>query len=456
MLKKVRISFLYIFFTGIVIIIVIYLINICKINEMYNYKYNVESQVVLRKFPFPYRAALSICSDLDGTTTIDEFLEIQRFLHSKEMTGMGKGVNLEIGGSFFMYEPPTDSISYFYGGPEYQKLVIELVKAGYIDFLHSYGKKNDFTRNDAVFSLDVLNKKKCKVDIWVDHTNTPDNFGDDRTLGFGDHVGTPTYHADITLAYGIKFVWLGRVTMITGQSVPITPMTFISIFDSDHPYESFTNIGKEFAKNILAQFGSKKYAMHKKNELIRITRLDDGQKVYEFMRYDNYWKGVGRGAYSKPMADVISKEHLDYLKNVGGYMVVYTHLGMNAGCAQYIPEKTQNALRLLADEYRNGNIYVTTTSKLLNYYINQKYLNWSYKLKDNATIISVYTVNDEVFGSFIPTINDLQGITFYVPNTNKTRIFIGKKEIKTIQRNKPDHTGKESVTIPLVYMRFPL
>jgi hypothetical protein len=39
----------------------------------------------------------------------------------------------------------------------------------------------------------------------------------------------------------------------------------------------------------------KKYAIHKNNNLVKIKTLDDGQRVYEFMRFDNCWQGLSNG-----------------------------------------------------------------------------------------------------------------------------------------------------------------
>jgi len=432
----------------------IYLINIYNIDQSYYQVYNTKDKVALRKFPYPYKAALTISSDIDGTTTKEEFLEIQKFLNTKEETSMGKGVGLEIGNSFVMYAPPTFAFSYFSGNPGNAQIIEKFIRAGYIDFLHSYGEKTDFTRKDAIKAIKELSDNQYKVDVWVDHAKTPDNLGDDRTFGLGDHPESTAYHSDLTLAYGIKFVWLGRVTMVIGQSLPITLKTFSSVYDSRHPVDSLKNMVKEFAKNVLAVFGNKKYAMHKSYDLVRIAKLDDGQKVYEFLRFDNYWKGVATGATSKRLAYVISKRTLDRLKKVNGYMIVYTHLGKNSDSSQVIAKETQIALRDLASEYERGNIYITTTSKLLNYYVNHKYLNWSYKTKDNEIIITITGVEDPVFGSFVPTIQDLQGITFYVPDKDKTRIYINDKEIVNIQRNPPDHRARESITIKKVTGAF--
>jgi len=425
----------------------IYLINIYNINRSYCETYNTKGEVTLRKFPYPYKAAMAICSDIDGTTTVDEFLEIHKFLNTKEMTSMGRGVGLEIGDSFMMYAPPTCAFSYYSANPESAQIIEKFIRTGYIDSIHSYGEKVDFTRKDAIKAIKELSDNGCKVDVWVDHSTTVDNLGDDRTFGLGDHPESSAYHSDITLAYGIKFVWLGRITTVIGQSVPITLKTFSSIYDSRYPVDSLKNMVKESAKNVLAVFGNRKYAMHKSYDLVRIAKLDDGQKVYEFLRFDNYWKGVAEGATSKRLAYVISKRTLERLKEAGGYMVVYTHLGKNSDCSQVIAEETQVALRDLASEYERGNIYITTTSKLLNYYLNHKYLNWSYDIKGDEVVITISGVEDPVFGSFVPTVQNLQGITFYVPDKDKAQIYVGGKEIENIRRNPADYRGRESVTI---------
>ncbi|MFB0527471.1 MAG: hypothetical protein ACETVT_01180 [bacterium] len=431
----------------IVVFIGVYLVNIGNINRSY-YKANTTgNRIALRKFPYPYKAAMTICSDIDGTTTKEEFLEIQKFLNTREQTSMGEGVGLEIGNSFVMYAPPTCAFSYFSGNPGDAQIIRKFIKAGYIDFMHSYGEKMNFTRQDAIKAIEELNNNQCKVDVWVDHAKTPDNLGDDRTFGLGDHPNSIAYHSDLTLAYGIKFVWLGRVTPVIGQSVPISLKTFSSIYDSRHPLHSLINIGKEFAKNVLAVFGNEKYAMHKNYDLIRIAKLDDGQKAYEFLRFDNYWKGVATGATSKRLSYAISQRTLERLKEVGGYTVVYTHLGKNSDSSQVIPKETRVALRDLANEYEKGNIYITTTSKLLNYYVHRKYLNWSYETKGDEIIITISSVEDPVFGSLVPTIQDLQGMTFYVPDKDKARIYISDKEIAELRRNSPDYTGRESVMI---------
>ncbi len=416
--------------------------------QEYRLKYDTDPETALRKFPYPYRAALAICSDIDNTETLEEFLEIEKFLNTTETTDMGKGIGLEIGRSFFFFAPQSEAISYFNSPPEVTESIKKHIKSEQIDVMHSYGEKIDFTRANAAASLKELKNNDLKIDVWVDHYCTPDNFGDEVTFGSGDHPDSTAYHADLTLDYGIKFVWLGRVTMITGQSVPLTTRTFTGIYDPDHPVNSLRNIIKEFGKHVLAVFGNDKYEMHKKNDLVKISTLDDGQKIYEFMRFDNYWKGVSSGANSKDLAYTISKQTLEKLKDNGGFMIVYTHFGQKNDPPEYIPKETQAVFRNLAEEFRTGNIYVTTTSKLLNYFVNHRYLNWSHETNNDEAIITIKNIEDPVFGPYIPTLQQLQGITFYIPDTRSVRIFVNNGEVKKVKINGADFTGRKSVTLP--------
>lgn len=424
------------------------MISLHAINKRYADKCIDSDEVCLRKFPYPFKAALTICNDIDKTATLEEFLEISNFINTKEQTSMGKGIGLPIGNSFFFYEPPNMAITYFSEDSKIPDTINKFIKNGRIDSIHSYGKKYDFTRQDAIVALSALKKNNLKLDVWIDHTLSIDNMGDDVTFGFGDHPDSDAYHSDLTLDYGIKFAWFGRVTMIAGQSVPITFSSFSSIFDREHTFNSFVNISKEFVKNALGMLGNEKYALHYGNDLLQIVELDDGRKLYEFMRFDNHWSGVGNGANSKGLAYSISKKTLNRLKKVGGYMIVYTHFGMNSDCApQFICTETQNALRVLANEFETGNIFVTNTSKMLKYYLVHKYLEWSYENNDESSIVYIKKVNDPVFGEFIPTVEDLEGLTFYVKDANNASIYLNNKIVTHFKKNAADQTGKQSITI---------
>ena len=417
--------------------------------------YDTKSIVGLRKFPYPYKAALAIASDIDSTNTVEEFIEIQEFLNTKNITNMGEGVGLEIGNSFFMFHP-TDKFSYFSTKDRDKIIIRKFIEAGYFDCLHSWGDGYK-DRNDAKIALNELKKYNLNIKVWINHSDARSNIGRGPSSNLGDNRDTKYYHADLTIPYGIKYVWMHSLTSIIGQATPITFTTFFGSFDSSYSLQSIRHIVKSLVKNILSIFRlwQSKYSLHANNDLIKIVKLKDGQKVYEFLRYDSHPDGIGYGATSKAMAYNLSEKVFRQLKKVRGYGILYTHFGKNKDCPQKICEETQRALRNLEKEYRKGEIYVTTTSKLLNYYINHKYLKYSYIENSNEVSIEIHNVEDPVFGKFVPSLEELQGITFYVPKGKSVRIFIDGKEIKNIIMNQADEINQESVTIPFKFCNYP-
>jgi hypothetical protein len=433
---------------GILLLLGWHQIVLLEVRKEYEEDFKTIDDVYIRKFPFPFKAAVAICSDIDMTGTMEEFVEIQRFLNTKEMTIMGQGVGLQIGNSFLMYEDPKHTISYFNSGSDVAAEIGKYIKSGAIDVMHSFGRKKEFSRDHAIQAIAELENNNLKVDVWVDHATASNNMGDDVTFGTGDHPDSDTYHADLTIRYGIKYAWLGRVTMIIGQEVVPDLEQFYQIFDSAHYVKSISNMVKELAKHYLSFLGSKKYSMHAKNRLVEIKQLDDGQKIYEFIRFDNHWDGVSTGANSKNLGYILSEKSIQRLKSRSGYMIVYTHLGMNDGCKDVICEEAVNSLRLLEKEFRDGEIFVTTTSKLLNYYIVSKYLNWVIDKKNNDLIrITILSVEDPVFGSFIPSMQQLEGITFCIPKNKKIEMYLGQEEIHSVKVNSNDQKNQASISI---------
>ena len=64
--------------------------------------------------------------------------------------------------------------------------------------------------------------------------------------------------------------------------------------------------------------------------------------------------------------------------------------------------------------------------------------------------IKVLGVHDPLTGKdFLPDMDLLQGITFYVSDPEKTRVFLHKEEVKNLKKNPPDHTGRRSIMFPL-------
>ncbi|MHA1381236.1 MAG: hypothetical protein ACTSRG_22955 [Candidatus Helarchaeota archaeon] len=391
----------------------------------------------LRKFPYPYKAALSICSDIDGTDTYKKFKNIQSF--------MTEEIGIKFTNTFFPYHDDS-YFSLFSGRKGDKDVIIEHIKNGMIDAIHSYGEKRDFSRRDALKALKELEQYNCKLDIWIDHAESRSNFCKYRFIGKGDIPEAKEYHFDLTKNFGIKFIWTERLTRVIGQGVPLSFRSLLKIYDKKYPLDSSINLGKTIAKIILGYFGYIKYNFFKDNELVIISTMRDGQRIYEFIRFNNFYhRDVTRGDTFEDLYYLISKRVLNHLKEIGGYSIIYVHLGKNFNLYSINGKKTIAALYNLKQELERGDIYVDSTSRILNYYIITKFLDWTFEERDHQYYIYIKKINDPVFGEYIPRLEQLENITFYV--SGKAKLFVDNREISKIRYNPPDYRGRNSITI---------
>lgn len=393
--------------------------------------------VKLRKFPYPYKAALTICSDLDYTFTMERFLEMHRHFES---------LGLEMGDTFWMYTNTPGPISYFDGvvlaksGDAEQ--IRELVRAGYLDCLHTYGnfqRTGGFTRELAAAAVEEMERAYMKVDVWVNHGDAynTQNLNNGVASMRGASPGAPEYHIDLTVKYGIKFVWNTEVTDIIGQDRPIRLDEEGPVGWRD-PFATVMTVAK-------AHLGKKTLStLTRENRLLRPMALDDGTRVYVFRRYGT-WAHGGIAA-TRDLIGQLSSETLDTLVANEAYMIIYSHLGNGYPWGREI----EAAFQRLARRQSDGDVYVTTTSKLLNYNLAYNGLVWESETSPDGSVnIRIVKIRDEVFGDFIPSEADLQGITFYTPNPDRTRIYIQEEQVKTLDKNLEDSLGRSSVSIPL-------
>src|SRR5690606_30898346 len=127
------------------------------------------------------------------------YLEIARYLNTTEATAMGPGVGLEVGNSIY-FDMPPDQFAYWTTDDAGRAMIRDLIRSGHIDVLHSYGDFCD-RRSDVELYLNELRRHDLQLEVWVDHSKAPTNFGPDIMVGSGDVEGAESYHADLTLAY---------------------------------------------------------------------------------------------------------------------------------------------------------------------------------------------------------------------------------------------------------------
>lgn len=397
--------------------------------------------VSIRRIPYPYRAMLAICNDLDETPSPEVYFDIMRYLNTTKNTAMGPGVGLEVGNTIY-FDMPPDQFSYWNTDEKGRGMIRTLIHSGHIDSLHSYGDLTT-TRSHAERALEELSKYGCKLEVWVDHAVAPSNFGADIMKGFGDVPESEVYHADLTCEFGIKYVWRGRITSVIAQDVP---RSLKGIYNRKHQMASARTVTKEFIKGVMARAGSAKYAMHGPNEVLRKVELRDGQKVWEFIRSNPYWGGVENNATADGLSVVINEQMLNELVERRGLCILYTHLGKIRNPKEPFGLRTRNALSLLAKHASEGKILVTTTRRLLDYCKLVRELTFSVVKEGECNRINVNVNGLET---------DVNGLSFYILEPHQTKIFVNGREVSPLKTNDPDDTGQRSVSVPWARLKAP-
>jgi hypothetical protein len=355
---------------------------------------------------------------------------------------MGAGVGLEVGNTIY-FDMPSDQFAYWNTDDEGRAMVRTLIRSGHIDCLHSYGDLAT-TRAHAERALNELTRHSCRMRVWIDHGVAPSNFGADIMMGSGDVPGEAVYHADITYSYGIRYVWRGRVTSVIGQE---TVPSFRGIYDGDHPMESTKTIMKEFFKNIIGRVDHRKYLMHVNNHVLRSVRLRSGQEMHEFLRANPHWGGVSCGETADGFAEVMTDRTLTQLIKNEGVCILYTHLGKISRRDQPLGPQTCNAFRRLAAAYRDGQILVATTRRLLEYLHMLKNVEVTSSDEDACLRLCVRSLVREPL--------NYDGLSLYVADPTRTEVEIDGRKIPFLQQNPPDHTQRASVSIPWTRLKFP-
>ncbi len=398
-------------------------------------------QVKLRKYPYPWKAMLAICSDLDSTRNKDVYVQSSKFLNTEEMTSMGKGVGLEVGNTIY-FDVPPHQFSYWNTDDDGREKIRRLIKAGYVDCLHSFGD-DTVSRKQVEVAWAELQQHDCQINVWVDHAQAPTNFDPDIMEGEGAVKGAAAYHADLSLNNGIKFIWKGRVTSVIAQNAP---RSLKGIFNSAQPKASIKTVLLEWLKGILALLGNEKYQMHGPNQVIRDETLPDGSKVVEFMRTNPSWGGVSCHETADGLAHVLTDRFLEVLIAQQGCSVLYTHLAKSKTPYEPFNEATRDAFRKLRKAQDQQEVLVATTRRLLGYCLAVRDSHFECTQQNGELCIDVHTE--------LPR-EELQGLTWYVDDPASVTVYVNGEPVDELQENPADDTGQRSISIPWKPLVYP-
>ena len=408
---------------------------------------DVERDPSIRRFPYPYSAMLAICSDLDETPDGSVYWESSRFLNTTERTGMGHGVGLEVGNTIY-FDMPPQQFAYWNTDDAGRHRVRALIQSGHVDCLHSFGDLAT-SRAHAGRALDELARHDCRLEVWIDHATAPTNFGSDIMRGSGDVMGANAYHADLSCAFGIKYIWRGRVTSMIGQDVA---PSVGGILDSRYPLSSAITVAKEFAKGRLGAHGNLKYRPHATNRVTFAAVLRDGRHLTEFLRSNPHYQGPSGGDTASGIHEVLSRRLIDRLVARKGFCILYTHLGKIRERERPFSERACAAFRMLAERAAAGDVLVTTTRRLLNYADTIR--RTRVQMEEHEGLI---TVRLRFWPSIQPACEpDLDGLTVYSPRTDRIRVVVEDHEVTSpLKWNPADESGQTSFSLPWRRLQFP-
>jgi hypothetical protein len=403
----------------------------------------------LRLFPYPWRAMLAICSDLDETPDQQTYWEIMRYLNTRETTSMGPGVGLEVGNSIY-FDMPNSQFAYWNADDAGREMIRNLIRSGHIDCIHSFG---DLAQNraDAAKSLNELDFRNCRIKTWIDHAQAPTNFGSDIMQGHGDQPEHDAYHADLSTQYGIRYVWRGRVSSVLGQGIS---SHYSDLFQMDHPVDSGRTVLKEFTKHALGRLGYSKYKLNACNDVMIETSLRDGSRVYEFLRSNPCWKGVSAATTAEGLSHVLTDSFMKGLVHRQGFCILYTHLGKIKDPREPLGSQTRAALDQLAQFVRTGQILVTTTSRLLDYVLASRSITLSVVRTNGRTTINLIRKRfpeHNIRSSDIP----LDGISVDLPADTQADLLVDGNPIAYERQIQPGTLGISTLTIPWTKLQFP-
>ena len=418
------------------------------------------AQVTKRRLPYPYKGLLAICSDVDATSPW-EFIRIHRFLNTltPAIPYYGNGVGLDIGDSFFFKNISNNGLSIcdacyryrneeawadefggeaarakdpknardpvtgrlvFVGGPNF---IEKYIRCGWIDVLHGGDgnwaefafkrRATDWRRTDGQHYVEWMARRGLKIDTFTNHSAVSSDFGvpDKPSTGkkprsIGDVPDSTAYWADCARQAGIKFYW----SYIPNESAAYRPT-----------------------------FG--------RDTLLVPATFRDGNKFWHFSRYS------GGGHHADRIGSILNAYNLDCLVRANLFEIAYTHFGYWSDNTNRVnPELSAasiDAFRLLKCYQDEGKILVAKTSRLLRYNLALDHLDFTTTHLNESTTINISAIKDTQFDDFTPTIRDLRGITFYVPDPCRAEIQLSGTRVPEteIQRNSADETGKQSIGI---------
>lgn len=429
-----------------------------------------EVSAILRDWPYPYRAALTISNDADWMQW-QTFLDIHSYLNTDRDTPLGKGLDLEISDSFFPFtEDEGREFSYFSGyegkKSKYASQIRELVQAGYIDTLHTYGDFDQgicFKRKMADIAINEFMKQDMRLEVWTNHgtVNNIQNIG--GSTGYyqhGDLRDSSAYHTDLSIQYGIKHYWNDTV-LTTRFALPKREPNFFPNLLGGHPRLFLIN--KVLARILSSRLGCAVLPAMSGRGLCSIHVLRDASKIWNFVRF-RFTTMLAYAPHARSLHLQLTDVNLKQLIKKRSVAIIYQHLGImrddkgritNNPLPYFTSEQIQ-CLKRIEQLAIAGTLFVTGLRRLLNYINVSNYVDYDVIGSNGWEYIVIRGVKCPLAGWREAKEEEVQGLTFYTAHPERTKLCLGHQSVFLRQQNNDaDESGRKSVSVRWVKAEWP-
>jgi hypothetical protein len=440
--------------------------------------------VLVRRYPFPYLAALTISNDTDRMR-IDAFDDLHDYVNGTGDTPYGPGLGLEMSDSFWIWSE-SGCLSLFHSSP-FEKdtplspeadRVIALAKSGVIDMLHNFGQweksRNSqyMKRDDAKRALDILDRYGLAPRIWVNHGGDlrmrhqmEGRWGFKR---FGDDPENESYCYDLVRDAGFLFFSHG---MMAEQHRFGEHRLYREQAEFDQDYGSY-DFNRWFRRyNRLEQRYLKPYGELSEEQEVAIKRklfnkilvpeeAKDGTPMLLFKRF----RGIDRPSAGSFVTQVNFYSLRDLVRR-RACAVIYQHLGVKRP-ALSDPSRSSGefskppvldwhnrvAFEYLAEYERSGEIWVPAQLRFLEFMRVRDFMDFEVLVDGESIKIVIGELQCPSEGSTRLTLDDLNGIAFVLPqDAADCRIFLGGNEISRHFKRDLDNIFRRR---PVVYSKY--
>jgi hypothetical protein len=437
--------------------------------------------VLVRRYPFPYQAAVTISNDTDRMR-IEAFDDLHDYVNGTSETPYGPGLGLEMSDSFWIWSE-SRCLSLFHStpfdkdaclSPEADRIVA-LAKNGIIDALHNFGqwRVNEYMRrDDSKRALDILDRFGIAPRIWVNHGGDlrmrhqmEGRWGFKR---FGDDPDNECYCYDLLRRAGFLFFTHGLMS----EQHRLGENRFyrdqgefdrdLGSFDFQPLFRRYNKLDGSYSNPFGELTAEEEIAVKRKffNKVLVPETAKDGTPMLLFKRF----RGIDRPSAGNFVTQINYYSLRDLVK-WRACAIVYQHFGVNrpalsspsqsSGDASKPPVldlHNRTAFEYLADFNRRREIWVPAKYRFLEFMRVRDFMDFDVRSEENALSIIIRDLNCPVDGRSKLSVDAINGIAFVLPRTaEQCRIYLGDREITSYFKRDTDNL---SLGRPVMYAEY--